>query len=116
MTKTHADSHFLSRSVPLVQKTDEYISKEKMEAASQALLSVPKKKTAFEEMSDLLDKENTANSQKVRELIRQDVTAEMNKNNEAFKKNLIKDFEARMQKNIFGGLRTTSPGRAPRKK
>jgi len=60
-------------SVPLVQKTEEYISKEKMEEASKALLSVPKKNTVFEEMSDLLDKEDTADSQTVRELIRRDV-------------------------------------------
>ena len=99
------NSHFSSMLVPLVQMTEDFISLERMEAVSQALLSKGNEKLSLGEMADLLEEEDTVDSKTVRELITKEVNAKVNKLNGDFKKKLLKDYNTVMQKNSFGGGR-----------
>mmetsp|Transcript_33181 Transcript_33181/g.65719 ORF Transcript_33181/g.65719 Transcript_33181/m.65719 type:complete len:103 (+) Transcript_33181:283-591(+) len=59
--------YFFTMFVPISLKTEDFISVERMEAASQALLSKGKEKSALGEMATLLENEDTADSKTVRE-------------------------------------------------
>ena len=111
------NSHFFSMLVPLVQMTEDFISLERMEAFSQALLSKGNEKSALGEMADLLEEEDTVDTKTVQELIAKEVEAKVNKLNGDFKKKLLKDYNTVMQKNSFGGgARKNSPSRALKKR